>query len=646
MSHVRTFGLLLFIGSICFPISPVEAQGIRLFRGRARPTRPAREVSAEEVRNAISNGVRALEDRQSGGGTWKNVGDVENGATALCTLALLNASERKDSPAILKGIDAVLKERNRRTYFLALRIMCLATADPAGKKYLQKVQEDVDWLQKVQSNDGGWAYGRTGKMRASDSSNTQFALLALHEASQMGAVVKEETWQRVKKYWENCRVRGGGYGYSTRDNGTRLTMAAAGLASSIIIDENLPDLTAMFDGANITCCGTSDAEDHEKLTVEYIGRNFSLLQRQWRYYLLYGLERAGRLSGRRFFGAHDWYREGSARLVDTQANGNSWTGSSSEDINVASAMSLLFLSKGKRPIAIGKYLFEDDNDLLHDKGVHYLTRNLEKAWGQKLNWQEVKGPKATIEDLLETPVLFMSGNGAFVLTDFQKENLKKYLENGGFLFADACQGEGCAPAKFDLSFRALMNELFPDSPMELLPTNHPIWTSHYSLKFPDRRPLWGVRACCKTSVVYCPRNLACLWNADRPGVVRKMEAAGAKFGKLLDDIQYSTKVGVNVVTYATGRELREKGDRPKLAGNAVSVLEGRSLEAAKLFHGGGHDEAPMRGATFKRSLPKPVFPSISTRNLFPLSYSSLVILPFSLCMVAMRSALPRKSDLR
>jgi hypothetical protein len=255
-------------------------------------------------------------------------------------------------------------------------------------------------------------------------------------------------------------------------------------------------------------------------------------------------------------------------------------------------MSLLFLSKGKRPVAIGKYLFDTDDDQLHAKGVHYLTRNLEKAWNQKLNWQEVRGATATVDDLLESPIIFMSGNGSFVMNDFQKDALKKYLENGGFLFADACQGEGCRPAEFNRSFRTLMAELFPDSPLEPLPENHPVWTAHYRLDRPDERPLLGLQACCKTSVIYCPRNLACLWNVDRPGVEKKMKEVAPRFDAILDQVKYATKVGVNVAAYATGRELKEKGDRPKLAAKAKSVLMHRSLEFPKLIHNGGHDEAP------------------------------------------------------
>ena len=71
-----------------------------------------------------------------------------------------------------------------------------------------------------------------------------------------------------------------------------------------------------------------------------------------------------------------------------------------------------------------------------------------------------------------------------------------------------------------------------------------------------------------------------------------MQSVAPKFDDLLGQIKYATKVGVNVTTYATGRELKEKGDRPKLEAKAKSVLVHRSIELPKLIHGGGYDEAP------------------------------------------------------
>ena len=158
------------------------------------------------------------------------------------------------------------------------------------------------------------------------------------------------------------------------------------------------------------------------------------------------------------------------------------------------------------------------------------------------------------------------------------------MDNGGFLFVEACQGEGCGDAAFDQAFRNLMAELFPDSQLEPLPPDHPIWRANYPLVPDPERPLLGLQACCRTSVVYCPANLSCYWSLDRPGI--EMNA------RLRTRMESCLKIGVNVVTYATGRKLQDKGDTPKLAGATADILESRSLVLPKLAVGGSSDDAP------------------------------------------------------
>ena len=188
-----------------------------------------------------------------------------------------------------------------------------------------------------------------------------------------------------------------------------------------------------------------------------------------KFYYLYGMERAARLAGRRFIGAHDWYRAGATHLVRTQSTNGAWKGRRSfgeDQERISTAFALLFLSKGKRPVAIGKYKFGAGEDWnRHPQGVHYLTRELETQWGTKLNWQTVDGNRAAAQDLAESPVLFISGRDQLDLTPAQKRALKEYIENGNFIFAEAGQGNGCGQnVTFDRKFRELMAELFPDTP--------------------------------------------------------------------------------------------------------------------------------------------------------------------------------------
>ena len=44
----------------------------------------------------------------------------------------------------------------------------------------------------------------------------------------------------------------------------------------------------------------------------------------WLFYYLYGIERTGRMTARRFIGQHDWYREGAKMLVHEQLLTGAW----------------------------------------------------------------------------------------------------------------------------------------------------------------------------------------------------------------------------------------------------------------------------------------------------------------------------------
>ena len=555
----------------------------------------AQGVSAERVRQSIDQGVAYLKDKRRNGSWPRYAGNGAPGdVTALVTLALLNAGEAPDKEKMLLSLQYLLEKMpvgSLNTYSASLKIMALAAADPKGKKYLRDIEEAAQWLLDNQLGNGGWSYLDRGGN--GDSSNSQFAILALHAAVQMGIEVPERTWEKARKYWLEVYIRGGGFRYSLggRENAS---MSCAGISSWVIIQENLADFGDLVDGDRAVGCGNPGEMEPVDRTIEKLSRNFGVAGGD--YYYLYALERAGRLSGQRFFGVHDWYRSGSSHLVGRQNKlTGAWTGPGigENDPNIASAMALLFLAKGKRPVALGKYEYGKENQWdNHPKGVHYLTRELESQWDMKLNWQTVRSKEASVDDLLESPVLFISGREAFELDRQQKETLRKYVDNGGFIFAEACDGEGCGSAAgFDRSFRELMTEIFPESDLEVLAPDHQLWSSHFQIPPNEERPLLGLQACCRTSVIYCTGNLSSYWNLNRPGLelfVRKK-----KRQKLKERVDYCSQLGVNVVAYATGRQLRERGDTPTVkAKTSKSVLANRSFSVGTLNHSGGSDEAP------------------------------------------------------
>jgi hypothetical protein len=235
----------------------------------------------------------------------------------------------------------------------------------------------------------------------------------------------------------------------------------------------------------------------------------------------------------------------------------------------------------------------------------------------------VKAAGSTVDDLLEAPVLFISGRDEIPIADDEKANLKKYLENGGFLFAEACQGEGCGEGAFDREFKALMRELFPDSQLEPLPVGHPIWSALHRLEpqHPER-PLFGLQACCRTSVIYCPANLSAYWSLNRSAIKSKAS------DRLLERIKYCLELGVNVVTYATGRELKDKGETPRMMEASTEMLTDRVLVFPKLNHTGGFDDAPNAWRNILREV-KPVGLRIKMdKKIIPPELNQLADHPF------------------
>ena len=563
---------------------------------------PNEELSAAQVARSIEKGVDYLVRKQKPSGEWSRNGAHPGGVTALCTLALLNAGVEPDSLVIkrsLRRLNAIDLDRSS-VYSVALMTMvyCLADSENLGRirdcvAYLVRSQNSGDSSQKWI---GGWSYGMKG--RRPDASNSQFALLALHEATLIGIQVDQRVWQRAGWYWQELKNPNSGFGYTDNNRINTGSMTCAGISSSIIIDENLPKKVPLANGS-ILCCTEDDRLEAVESASNWLAQNFTVRQNpaegattfsRSNLYFLYGLERAARLSGQRFFGQHDWYREGAEYLIRAQRS-DMWRGNSSHGEDrpeIATAFALLFLSKGRRPIVIGKYKHAEDNDWdRHRKGVHYLTRALEADWGIKLNWQTIEGQYATADELLEAPVLFISGRDGLRLDALQKEALRKYVEFGGFIFAEACQGDGCGDGvAFEKDFLGLMRELFPGNEMQLLDQSHPVYSAQYALSVNPNRPLYGMQSSCRTSVIYCPANLSGIWRVNRPSFLEQSPDNVKK------QVSYATQLGANVVSYATGRELKDKLDRPKAVTLSEDAQGQRVVLVPKLSHSGGDDDAP------------------------------------------------------
>jgi hypothetical protein len=83
------------------------------------------------------------------------------------------------------------------------------------------------------------------------------------------------------------------------------------------------------------------------------------------------------------------------------------------------------------------------------------------------------------DEIFDHPFLFMTGHGNVVFSTSEAERLRKYLENGGFLYIDDDYG-------LDKAVRRELKKVFPDNELVELPFSHGIYNCFY--EFPAGPP--------------------------------------------------------------------------------------------------------------------------------------------------------------
>jgi hypothetical protein len=595
-------GAALFLGMAHLPLS-AQAQG-------------RKEPLADQVKKSIDRGVAYLRSNPNWESNIKFTVPYPGGSTALALLALLNCGVSADDPLVKEKLHYLrgLKEDPPQTYVKALQTMVFVEVGQAED--WQRIKDNVKWLIDTRIMDNkvlkGWGYPHEGSTWT-DNSNSQYALLGLWAGRQAGVPIDRVLWEQIKEFYERTQERDGSWNYSKRFPGQpgTLPMTTAGVCGLVIASMELnPGREKINPDGTATNCGVYDEIPAIQKGLGWISNprvdrlDFDLPPGA--FYNMYGIERVGRLSGLRFLGAHDWYREGCKHLIKIQRGDGSWSGPRAYDQSpaISTSFALLFLSKGRTPVLISKLVHtarfprpEDDTDWNNDRNdlrhlVDYASKSMFKNF--PLAWQNFdmmqaavpgNGVNLTEEDLLEvtsdllqSPILYFNGHKS-PRTRFlavEKELLKKYVDNGGFLLVEAC----CGSREFDQGFKTLAQELWPDNPLEDLDPKHPVWSSHGLVTPGDPYKLMGISMGCKTVLIYSPQDLSCQWEANNPKTA-------------LGDRAF--KLGGNIIAYATGME----PPRPRLTNVELASTkeDPRQIprgffKVAQLKHGGDWQPAP------------------------------------------------------
>lgn len=117
--------------------------------------------------------------------------------------------------------------------------------------------------------------------------------------------------------------------------------------------------------------------------------------------------------------------------------------------------------------------------------------------------------KLDADDLFNYPFVLITGEEDFTLSRKERDNLKRYCENGGFLLASA----GCSSKAFDRAFRREIQAIFGDDALKEIPKDHALFRTvtevqKLDLHSPDpNAKLLGLEKNGKLTIVYSPHGL-------------------------------------------------------------------------------------------------------------------------------------------
>lgn len=92
--------------------------------------------------------------------------------------------------------------------------------------------------------------------------------------------------------------------------------------------------------------------------------------------------------------------------------------------------------------------------------------------------RKFKPVKLSSEELFKIPFAIMTGEGDFNIPAAERDNLKKYFENGGFILASA----SCSNEAWDAAFQREIKRLFGNDCLKDIPMDHEIFRTIYPIK--------------------------------------------------------------------------------------------------------------------------------------------------------------------
>jgi hypothetical protein len=572
--------------------SPLQAQV------KAAP----KPFSDEAVEQAIENGKKCLWALYNENeGHWPEMFQAEkyrkgdngkdanwSGCSALAVYALLAAGESYQTPKMKKALEWQSKQNSPGTYALGLR--CQIWAMLPREKGRDLLEKDVKLLMEsvaqakspseVTFKDGTWSYECTGTHGGgTDHSNTQYGYLGVWAGcrANLEAAQNKEFWIQAFRHYQLSQRPEGGWGYDLEaydaGNGpSSATMTAGGLASMYVA----------FDQAyNDQFVKVGQNADVPNITrgLKWMDENLNLVNPPNAGYLMYGVERVGLASGRKYFGQKDWYKLGATKAINEQKPDGSWAmGYYGPTVETSYAM--LFLVRGRNPVLFNRleYGVESKCDWNNrPRAVANLTAWISRTFEREVSWQIIP-TTVPVEEWHDAPILMITGSKRPEFTEEEIVKLRTYILQGGLIWSIAeggPQGKG-----FDAGMRQVYKKLFPDYELVQMPVNHPLYGSYF--KIAGKGGLWGLSNGVRLLALHGSEDLPLSWQKNQTSTVSE-----------------AFQTAANVFFFATDKASLLRARGTTLWPPAKAFEPASTLDIVRLRHKANWNAEPLAWERFK-----------------------------------------------
>ncbi|NQU75555.1 MAG: DUF4159 domain-containing protein [Planctomycetes bacterium] len=480
--------------------------------------------------------------------------------TALCVYTMLSAGQSYQTDRMAVTIDWLVRLNLQSVYARSLRVMALSMLP--GQKAEKVLADDVRRLLAAARSDGTYPY--TASRGVPNTAMVHTAVF--FGGAERGNAVPGRYWRDGERHWRQTQTAEGGWSYNLSLRPAQGSISAAALSSLLLCHD------AAYRQEYFQYKG-DDASPAIRRGLAWLGGNFSALENpamgpQYYYYYLYAVQQVGVASGYKYFGPHDWYREGAEELMRSQGVDGCWRS------DVDTCFALLFLASGRYPVVFNKLQYDGAWNT-RPRDMAHVARWLARTFETPVRWQ-VLDIGADEDRWGDSPILYISGSAVPKFSPSDIAKLHDYAMKGGLIVSEAA---GSSPA-FNLAMQKAYREIFPRLSPEPISPSHRIFSAHDPVKRPIS--LTGISNGVRLLAIHSPGDLSKAWQAD----TRETQGDSDRF-----------QLAANIYFHATdfGSLRQKRPDFEELWPKATAAAEGskRMIRVALLTHEGGANPEPF-----------------------------------------------------